>query len=98
MPNLLGAVAVALQASPMSEVLPYMRPLMEAVINEQFSQFLLPFCSLFSNYGSERFHSVVMPYFQRYVNFLIAFWLKLLMVENLDSSFPNGKTMKMASV
>lgn len=66
-PQLLSAVAIALQTSPMGEVLTNMRPLMDAVTNESFSDYFLSFCALFSNFGNERFHSVVLPYFQRYV-------------------------------
>lgn len=63
--HLLGAVALSVQTSPMDELLQYMRPLMEAVTHEQLSQYFLPFCSLFSGLGSDRFQSVVLPYFQR---------------------------------
>ncbi|KAL1966904.1 hypothetical protein VTN77DRAFT_3648 [Rasamsonia byssochlamydoides] len=73
MPRLLTAVAYALQLSPMDEMLPFMRPLMEAVANERFSAFFLSFCATFADFGSERFHIVVLPYFQRFVT---SFWEK----------------------
>ncbi|PYH41444.1 putative HEAT repeat protein (DRIM) [Aspergillus saccharolyticus JOP 1030-1] len=69
-PQLLTAVAYALQVSPMDEMLPYMRSLMDAVTNDKLSSFFLPFCATFSEWGPERFHSVVLPYFQKFVNTL----------------------------
>lgn len=64
-PQLLTAVAYALQLSPMDEMLPFMRPLMESLMHECFSAYFLAFCSVFTEWGSERFHSIVLPYFQR---------------------------------
>ncbi|KAI1913274.1 U3 snoRNP protein [Ophidiomyces ophidiicola] len=69
--QLLGATAVAIQTSPMDELLPYMRQTMETMISSQISQYFLPFCLFFSTLGSERFHSVVLLYFQR---FILSFW------------------------
>lgn len=66
-PQLLSAVAIALQTSPMGEVLTNMRHLMDLVTDEAFSDHFLSFCTLFSKFGHERFHSVVLPYFQKYV-------------------------------
>ncbi|KAI9376241.1 HEAT repeat protein [Aspergillus egyptiacus] len=67
-PHLLTAVAYALQISPMDEMLPFMRPLMDAVTTDKLSAYFLSFCATFSEWGAERFHSVVLPYFQRFVN------------------------------
>ncbi|KAL4973860.1 armadillo-type protein [Aspergillus desertorum] len=67
-PQLLTAVAYSLQVSPMDEMLPFMRPLMDAVTTDRLSVYFLSFCSIFSEWGAERFHSVVIPYFQRFVN------------------------------
>ncbi|KAH8705531.1 putative HEAT repeat protein [Talaromyces proteolyticus] len=66
-PRTLAAVAYALQLSPMDEMLPSMRPLMEVVADERLEPFFLPFCSTFSEFGSQRFHAVVLPYFQRFL-------------------------------
>lgn len=65
LPQILTAAAYALQLSPMDEMLPFMRPLMEAVTSERFLHYFLPFCTTFSEWGAERFHSVVLPHFQR---------------------------------
>lgn len=63
--HLLGAEAIAIQTSPMDELLPYMRPVMELVSQGRLSQYFIPFCSLFATFGSDRFQSVVLTYFQR---------------------------------
>ena len=64
-PQLLTAVAYALQMSPMDEMLPFMRPIMDTVTNDKFSAYFLSFCATFSEWGAERFHGVVLPYFQK---------------------------------
>lgn len=64
-PRILTAAAYALQMSPMDEMLPFMRPLMEAVTSAPFLGYFLSFCTTFSEWGPERFHSVVLPHFQR---------------------------------
>ncbi|KAL1960081.1 hypothetical protein VTO42DRAFT_253 [Malbranchea cinnamomea] len=69
--NLLGAVAVAIQTSPMDDLLPHMRQMMELVTHGQLARYFIPFCSLFTTFGSDRFQSVVLTYFQRYI---ISFW------------------------
>ncbi|WEW58084.1 U3 snoRNP protein [Emydomyces testavorans] len=69
--QLLGATAVAIQTSPMDELLPHMRQIMEIIIGESLSQYFLPFCLFLSSFGSERFHNVVLPYFQR---FIVSLW------------------------
>jgi U3 small nucleolar RNA-associated protein 20 len=65
LPRILATVAYALQLSPMNEMLPFMRRLMDVVADDRLGPFFLPFCSTFAEFGSERFHAVVLPYFQR---------------------------------
>ena len=65
LPHLLTAVAYSLQVSPMDEMLPFMRPIMDSVSHASLSGYFLPFCTVFSECGAERFYSVVLPYFQR---------------------------------
>ncbi|KAL4911083.1 hypothetical protein BDW74DRAFT_172534 [Aspergillus multicolor] len=67
-PQLFTAVAYSLQMSPMDEMLPFMRPLMDAVTADRLSAYFLSFCATFSEWGAERFHGVVLPYFQKFVN------------------------------
>ncbi|KAB8074732.1 armadillo-type protein [Aspergillus leporis] len=66
--QLLTSVAYALQVSPMDELLPFMRAIMEAVSSDPLSTYFLSFCATFSEWGAERFHNVVLPYFQKFVN------------------------------
>lgn len=65
LPQVLTAAAYALQLSPMDEMLPFMRPLMEAVTLGPFLGYFLSFCTTFSQCGTERFHSVVLPHLQK---------------------------------
>ncbi|KAJ5662713.1 hypothetical protein N7462_011639 [Penicillium macrosclerotiorum] len=67
-PKLLAAVAYALQLSPMDEMLPFMRTLMELVSGGPLSKYFLYFCNTFSEWGSERFQSLLVPYFQKFIN------------------------------
>ncbi|KAJ5102661.1 hypothetical protein N7532_003190 [Penicillium argentinense] len=67
-PQLLAAVAYALQMSPMDEMLPYLRPLIEQVSTGPLSKYFLFFCTTFSEWGSERFQSLLVPYFQKFIN------------------------------
>ncbi|EFW21925.1 HEAT repeat protein [Coccidioides posadasii str. Silveira] len=69
--QLLGATAIAIQTSPMDELLPHMRQIMEIIIRDPLSQYFLPFCLFLSSFGSDRFYSVVLPYFQR---FIVSLW------------------------
>ncbi|KAJ5298868.1 uncharacterized protein N7443_006988 [Penicillium atrosanguineum] len=67
-PQLLAAVAYALQLSPMDEMLPFMRTLMDLVSTGPLSKYFLFFCATFSEWGAERFHSLMLPYFQKFIN------------------------------
>ncbi|KAL4877549.1 armadillo-type protein [Aspergillus karnatakaensis] len=66
--SVLTAAAYALQISPMDEMLPFMRPLMDAVTANHLSAYFLSFCATFAEWGAERFHGVVLPYFQKFIN------------------------------
>lgn len=65
LPRILTSAAYALQLSPMDEMMPFMRPIMELVSDERLTSYFLSFCSTFSEFGPERFQIVVLPYFQR---------------------------------
>lgn len=67
-PQLLTAVAYALQRSPMDEMLQFVRPLMELVSTGSLSQYFLFFCTTFSEWGSERFQSLLLPHFQKFIS------------------------------
>ncbi|EED22071.1 HEAT repeat protein (DRIM), putative [Talaromyces stipitatus ATCC 10500] len=71
LPRILTSAAYALQLSPMDEMMPFMRPIMEVISDERLAPYFLSFCSTFSQFGSERFQIVVLQYFQRFLN---SFW------------------------
>jgi U3 small nucleolar RNA-associated protein 20 len=66
--HLLTSVAYALQMSPMDELLPFLRPIMDLVSTGPLSKYFLFFCTTFSEWGSERFQSLVLSPFQKYIN------------------------------
>ena len=66
--QLITAAAYALQMSPMDEMLPFLRPLMDLVHTGPLSKYFLFFCTIFSEWGSERFQSLLLPYFQKFIN------------------------------
>ncbi|KAI9886362.1 MAG: WD domain protein [Watsoniomyces obsoletus] len=65
--RLLAAVALILQHAPFDTVTPHVRHIMEQAIGEQLSPFFLSFSSFFIEQGQDRFRSLVLPYFQRFV-------------------------------
>ncbi|CAL5874965.1 uncharacterized protein PFLUO_LOCUS9268 [Penicillium psychrofluorescens] len=67
-PGILATVAYALQLSPMDEMLPFLRSLMDLVSTGPLSAYFLFFCNTFSEWGSERFQSLLLPYFQKFIN------------------------------
>ncbi|EGD86520.1 hypothetical protein H112_05015 [Trichophyton rubrum D6] len=69
--QLLGSVAFAIHASPMDELLPHMRQLMDSVTHQKLSKHFIPFCDLVAGLDPERFQSVVHPYLQK---FIVALW------------------------
>lgn len=67
-PYLITTMAYDLQLSPMDEMLPFLRPLMDLVSTGPLSKYFLFFCTTFSEWGSERFQSLLLPYFQKFIN------------------------------
>lgn len=65
--ELLTTVAYALQVSPMDEMLRFVRPLMDLVSTGPLSKYFLFFCTTFSEWGSERFQSLLLPHFQKFI-------------------------------
>ncbi|KAJ5545296.1 hypothetical protein N7535_006321 [Penicillium sp. DV-2018c] len=66
--HLLTSVAYALQVSPMDGLLPFLRPIMDLVSTGSLSKYFLFFCTTFSEWGSERFQSLVLSPFQKFIN------------------------------
>ncbi|KAJ5286657.1 hypothetical protein N7478_002343 [Penicillium angulare] len=66
--QLLTAVAYALQVSPMDEMLRFIRPIMDLVSTGALQKYFLFFCATFSEWGSERFHSLLLTHFRTFIN------------------------------
>jgi U3 small nucleolar RNA-associated protein 20 len=60
------SVSIALQYSPMDCLIPFVAPFLDALSKDPFAKWFLTFCSYFAKVDTERFHSTVLPYFQRY--------------------------------
>ena len=63
------AVAVVFQYSPLDVILPKLRPTMELLVKNRDSRKFMAFCSYFTDFGRERFQSLLAPHFFRYVAF-----------------------------
>ncbi|OGE56629.1 hypothetical protein PENARI_c003G04800 [Penicillium arizonense] len=66
--TLLTSVTYALQKSPMDELLPYLRSIMDLVSTGPLSKYFLFFCITFSEWGSERFQSLLVSPLQKFIN------------------------------
>lgn len=66
--KLLTSVAYAFQQSPMDELLPSLRTIMDLVSTGPLSKYFLFFCTTFSEWGSERFQSLLLSPFQKFIN------------------------------
>ncbi|KAI9775155.1 MAG: U3 snoRNP protein [Geoglossum umbratile] len=63
-----AVTAEVLQSSPIETVIPHIRPIMEEISEERHIHAFLPFCNYFAELGNERFRSIVLPYFEKYVD------------------------------
>ena len=68
--QLLKAAAVIFQLSPLENVIPNLRHAMDIISSETNSRNFLPFCHYFHELGLERFKTLMLPYFQKYVTAL----------------------------
>ncbi|OJD37119.1 heat repeat protein [Diplodia corticola] len=64
--DVLAAVAVTLQLCPMDIVIPHLR-ILDTISSGPWQQSFLYFCNFFSELGMERFQSILLPHFKRYV-------------------------------
>ncbi len=64
---MLQATALVLQTSPLDTVIPYLRSIFDVVCSDLCIKQFLPFCKYFADLGRERFQSLVLPHFQKYV-------------------------------
>ncbi|RDW78044.1 hypothetical protein BP5796_05896 [Coleophoma crateriformis] len=69
--SLILTIAIILQYSPMDAVIPYISKFMEPLTKDPLAKWFLTFCSYLSEAEPERFRSVALPYFRRFV---VAHW------------------------
>ncbi|RFU32484.1 hypothetical protein B7463_g3857, partial [Scytalidium lignicola] len=65
------SVSITLQYSPMDAVIPFVSGFMDSLTRDPLAQWFLTFCSYLCQANSERFRSMVLPYFKR---FIVAHW------------------------
>lgn len=59
--------SITLQYAPMDALIPFVSKYMDALGKEPMARWFLQFCSYFAQVDIERFRSIVMPYFQRFI-------------------------------
>ncbi|KAH8676599.1 HEAT repeat protein-like protein [Tricladium varicosporioides] len=64
-------ISITLQYAPMDALIPLISPFMDSLTKEPLAKWFLTFSSYFSQADPERFRSIALPYFQRFV---IAHW------------------------
>ncbi|KAF1848335.1 uncharacterized protein K460DRAFT_308481 [Cucurbitaria berberidis CBS 394.84] len=64
--ELLSAVVVVFQYCALDAAIPHEK-LLEGLSRGQWERFFLPFCNLFADLGAERFRTLLLPYFKRFV-------------------------------
>lgn len=65
--GLIHSIAIMLQYAPMDATIPFISAFMDALTKEPLAKWFLTFCSYLSEAEPERFRSVALPYFQRFV-------------------------------
>ncbi|KAF2134425.1 U3 snoRNP protein Utp20 [Dothidotthia symphoricarpi CBS 119687] len=64
--DILTAVSVVFQSCALDAAIPHEK-LLEGLARGQWEKYFLPFCNLFADLGAERFRSLLLPYFKRFV-------------------------------
>ena len=67
--NILSAVAVAFQYCPLNTALSYVH-ILEQLSQGAWESMFLSFCNIFAGLGQERFKTLLLPYFKRYVTYI----------------------------
>jgi U3 small nucleolar RNA-associated protein 20 len=65
--QLVLSVSIIFQYAPMDALIPQISGFMDCLIKDPLAKWFLTFCSYFSEVDQERFRSITLPYFQRYV-------------------------------
>jgi U3 small nucleolar RNA-associated protein 20 len=68
--SLVHSVSITLQYAPMDALIPFISPFMDGLTKDPLAEWFLTFCSYLSEAEPERFKSIVLPYFQRFVQLL----------------------------
>ncbi|UPX09916.1 U3 snoRNP protein [Ascochyta rabiei] len=64
--DLLSATAVVFQYCALDAAIPYEK-LLEGLTKGSWDRYFLPFCNMFAELGAERFKTLLLPYFKRFV-------------------------------
>ncbi len=64
---LILTTSISLQYAPMDALIPHVSKYLDAIAKEPLARWFLQFCSYFAQVDTERFRSMVMPYFQRFI-------------------------------
>lgn len=99
-PDVLATFALVIQGCPLDVAIPYVR-LLETFTGEPWEDHFLPFCNFFADLGSERFKSLLLPHFQRFISlkwdkYGETLWLilpeisRLGCIQGQSLSFPQG--------
>ncbi|KAH8814931.1 HEAT repeat protein-like protein [Xylogone sp. PMI_703] len=69
--SVLLSVSITLQYAPMDAVIPFVSGFMDALTRDPLAPLFLTFCSYLCRADTQRFRSIVLPYFKR---FIVAHW------------------------
>lgn len=64
---LVHSVSIILQYTPMDALIPFISPFLDSLTKDPLARWFLTFSSYISEADPERFRSLVLPYFQRYL-------------------------------
>jgi U3 small nucleolar RNA-associated protein 20 len=68
--SLVHSISITLQYAPMDAMIPFISPFMDALTKDPLAKWFLTLCSYLSEAEPERFRSIVLPFFQRFVPLL----------------------------
>ncbi|PBP19527.1 down-regulated in metastasis [Diplocarpon rosae] len=69
--SLILSVSIIFQYAPMDAMITFISPFMDALTKDPLMEWFLTFCSYFSDVDADRFTSIALPYFRR---FIVAHW------------------------
>ncbi len=69
--SLVFNVAIILQYTTMDAMIPFISPFMDSLTKDPLAKWFITFCSYLSEGEPERFRSIALPYFKRYVGLAV---------------------------